>query len=49
MMGCVLQPILNCYSFAMERNLALASVKAWMLRRKAFGLVERLVVFSVLT
>ena len=45
--GCVLAPVMKYCSFAMERNLALALVKAWVPRKRAFRLGERLVPFSV--
>jgi len=45
--GFVLAPVLKYCSFSMERNLALALVKAWVPRRRAFWLGERLVPFSV--
>jgi len=38
---------LNYCSFSMERNLALALVKAWVPQRRAFRVGERLVPFSV--
>ena len=47
MMRSMLAPILKYYTFEMERNLALAPVKAWILRRRAFWVGERLVPFSV--
>ena len=43
----MLAPVLKYCSFSMERNLALALVKAWVPRRRAFWLGERLVPFSV--
>jgi len=46
-MGTVLGPILKYCTFEMERNLALALLKAWVPRRKAFRLGNRLVLFSV--
>ena len=48
-MATVLRPMLKYCTFEMERNLALALVKAWVPRRKAFRLGSRLVPFSVLT
>ena len=45
--GSVLAPVLKYCSLSMERNLALALVKAWVPRRRAFRLGERLVLFSV--
>ena len=45
--GSVLAPMLKYYFFSIERNLALALMKAWVPRRRAFRLGERLVPFSV--
>jgi len=45
--GSVLAPMLKYYSFSIERNLAIALVKAWVPRRRAFRLGEQLVPFSV--
>jgi len=43
----VFAPILMYCPFEMERNLALALVKAWVPRRKAFRIGSRLVPFSI--
>ena len=43
----MLTAILKYYSFTMERNVALALVKPWVSRKKAFRLGERLVPFLV--
>jgi len=47
MIGLVLAPILKYYTFEMERNLALALVKTWVPRSKAFRLGDRLLPSSV--
>ena len=46
-MGTTLRPILKYRSFTMEQNLALALLKCWVPRSKAFRLADRLVPFSV--
>ena len=46
-MATVLRLMLKYCTFEMERNLALALVKAWVPRKKAFRLGRRLVPFSV--
>jgi len=45
--GSVLAPVLKYCSLSMERNLGIALVKAWVPRRRAFRLGERLALFSV--
>jgi len=45
--GTVFAPILKYCPFEMEKNLALALVKAWVPRRKAFRVGSRLIPFSI--